>query len=180
MISAMDLAHFRIGGGVISDLTARLRFKEEIKRQGDMIWEELGIEKEAVSVHFRRTDYLELSSLNLSLDYYRRAVSCFNMEKSVFVVFSDDIEGVKELPFIEGSEVIYMSAHSAAVDMYLMTLCKHNIIANSTFSFWGACLNKHEGKRVVCPHDFIGAECVASLYLNGNYYPTDWVAISEE
>ena len=72
---------------------------------------------------------------------------------------------------------MFMSPDDAGVDMYLMTLCDGNIIANSTFSFWGAFLNRHENKKVVCPHDFIGENVKEYLYINGNYYPESWIAI---
>lgn len=168
---------YRDWGECGDDIRKVLKFKKEITEQGDFIWKEMNLQKQTVSVHFRRTDYLVMSSLNLTLDYYKKAMAYFDRKDMVFLVFSDDIEEVKQLDFFADCDVIYMPAHSAGTDMYLMTKCDHNIIANSTFSFWGAYLNGNEGKTVVCPHDFIGKECVDSLYLNGNYYPQNWIAV---
>ena len=70
-----------------------------------------------------------------------------------------------------------MDVHSAGIDMYVMSLCDNNIIANSSFSFWGAFLNKNKEKKVICPHDFIGQQCTDYVYMNGNWYPDNWIAL---
>lgn len=159
------------------DLFNIFSFKDEITKAGDKLWDELNLKnKETVSIHFRRTDYLIMSSLNLSVDYYLKAMHLFS-EDSIFIVFSDDIGWVKQQDFFEGKNVIYMERNKPGVDMYLMSCCKSNIIANSTFSFWGAYLNRNNGKTVVCPHDFIGESGTDNLYLNGNWYPKEWIAI---
>lgn len=153
------------------------QFKEKIRREGDEILKEIAFDKPVVSIHFRRTDYLEIASLNLDEDYYRKAMSFFDKEEVVFCVFSDDIEFCKSMNLFEGCEVFFMPMHSAGVDMYLMTQCHHNIIANSTYSLWGALLNPHLAKRVVCPYDFIGETDTKNNYMNGNYYPEEWIAL---
>lgn len=160
------------------ELIQLLRFRDDVREVGETAWKEMNIAGQCtVSVHFRRTDYLVLASLNLSQEYYRKALSLFDKERVTFVVFSDDIEGVKELDLFEGAHVIYMPPHPAAVDMYLMTKCDHNIIANSTFSFWGAWLNPKADKRVLCPHDFIGEKSPELMYLNGAWIPQNWESI---
>lgn len=159
---------------VILDL---YQFKDEIVRKGDEIYHSLHGSKPTVSVHFRKGDYLILSSLNLTLDYYKKALGVFEKEKYKFVVFSDDIESCKNTGIFDGYDVFYMESHSAGVDMYVMSLCNNNIIANSSFSFWGAMLNKNKDKKVVCPHDFIGESAQEFLYMNGNWYPEAWIAV---
>ena len=162
-----------------------IRFKDEIQSEGQRIFNQITTtDKKKISVHVRRTDYLIVSSLNLDASYYKKAISYFNPNECQFLIFSDDIEGCKKMGIFKNLEsrggyadVLFMPPNSAGVDMYLMTLCDSNIIANSTFSFWGAFLNKHENKKVVCPHDFIGNNAKEYLYINGNYYPDDWIAI---
>lgn len=159
---------------VVLDL---FHFKNTIMQEGNVIYKDIKSEKPTVSVHFRKGDYLILSSLNLTLDYYKTALSYFEKEKYKLVIFSDDIESCKNTGIFDGYEVHYMDAHSAGLDMYIMSLCDNNIIANSSFSFWGAFLNKNKEKKVVCPHDFIGQQCTDYTYMNGNWYPENWISL---
>ena len=130
-----------------------------------------------VSLHVRRGDYLQVSSLNLTLDYYNEAISIFLKRFPYFkvLVFSDDIEWCKQ--YIVGENVFYSENNSNYVDMCMMTLCDHNIIANSTFSWWGAYLNQNLDKIVVCPKNYIGPADQGSQFINKNYYPNTWTAI---
>lgn len=130
-----------------------------------------------ISVHFRRTDYLEVSSLNLTLDYYNEAISLFLKKFPYFklLVFSDDIEWCKEN--IVGENIYYSENTTNSVDLCMMTLCDHNIIANSSFSWWGAYLNPNQRKIVVCPEDYIGKTGDEAPFINKNYYPKDWIAL---
>jgi hypothetical protein len=114
-------------------------------------------DKKLVSIHFRRTDYLVSHILNLSFDYYKEALTYFNPDKYQVIVFSDDIEYCKnnlyELFNNEGIkwDVYISNTNNSNIDMCMMSLCDDNIICNSTFSQWGALLNKNENKRVICP-----------------------------
>ena len=131
-----------------------------------------------VSLHVRRGDYLQVSSLNLTLDYYNEAISIFLERFPYFkvLVFSDDIEWCKQ--YIVGENVLYSENNSNYVDMCMMTLCDHNIIANSTFSWWGAYLNQNTEKIVVCPKNYIGLADPAAQFINNNYYPNDWISLN--
>lgn len=159
------------------DILRRFHFKNEIVNKGLKILNSLPNDKKLVSVHFRLTDYLLLSSLNLESDYYIKAMKMFNKDDYRFVVFSDDLEKTKTMSFLHDYDVSFLSSGEPGVDLFLMTKCNGNIIANSSFSLWGALLNEKKDKRVVCPHDFVGASAKEYLYLNGNYYPCDWIAI---
>lgn len=131
-----------------------------------------------VSLHVRRGDYLQVSSLNLTLDYYNEAISIFLERFPYFkvLVFSDDIDWCKE--YIVGENVFYSENNSNYVDMCMMTLCDHNIIANSTFSWWGAYLNQNTNKIVVCPKNYIGSADPDAQFINNNYYPNDWISLN--
>ena len=156
-------------------------FKKSIEEEGDRLFHDLDLKgKKPVSVHFRLADYLVLASLNLSLDYYQKALQYFDDSETVYIVFSDEINKVKNIfsGWEKNKDIIYMDGNnSAAMDMYLMTKCSGgNIIANSTFSFWGAYLNKSPNKKVICPQNFVG-ENTSVNYINGNYYPENWIAL---
>lgn len=162
-------------------ITDRLKFKPEITSVAKKIYSEIKSKNSyKVSIHFRRTDYLMMSSLCLSDAYYVDAMEQFNSKITTFLIFSDDIEEIKNLKIFKNKDVIFMSGQTAAVDMCLMSMCNGNIIANSTFSFWGAMLNRNDDKKVVCPHDFIGSSSPELCYMNGNWYPDHWTAIKSK
>jgi len=62
--------------------------------------------------------------------------------------------------------------------MCLMTLCDHNIIANSTFSWWGAYLNQNPNKKVVCPYNYLNYAPLNDI-INGKYFPEEWIPINK-
>lgn len=101
---------------------------------------------ESVGVHVRRGDYLREDFVKrfggvCTLDYYRQAISFMQqkMQHPIFFVFSDDIPWCKEhLQLSEAVFVDWNKGHDNIYDMYLMSHCKANIIANSKFSYWGA------------------------------------------
>jgi hypothetical protein len=132
-----------------------------------------------VSLHVRRGDYLTKFSLVLGLKYYQDALSVFydKFDGNYFklVVFSDDIPWCKAN--ITGENVIYVEDNINYVDMCMQSMCDHNIVANSSFSCWGAYLNTSQNKTVVCPHQYIGALDLEHIYMNGTYFPNGWVSI---
>jgi len=110
-----------------------------------------------VSLHVRRGDYTLAAEGNIALplDYYRRAIEFIRerFEDTTFFIFSDDIEfarrnlpaGMRQI-FVEGNDDL--SSHE---DLRLMAACQHHVIANSSFSWWGAWLNPSPEKVVVAP-----------------------------
>lgn len=103
------------------------------------------------SIHVRRGNYVEKQDFHplQTIEYYKRAISIIG-EKTLFLIFSDDIEWCEEnLDFIENK--IFISGNLDYQDLYLMSMCSHNIIANSSFSWWGAWLNKHNDKKIIYP-----------------------------
>lgn len=119
----------------------------------------------AVSVHFRRGDYLkneEVSRVHglCDFNYYTRAIDRLRKEfdNMVLVVFSDDQDWVKSNFKIDQPIHFVESNYEAAEEIYLMSLCKHNIIANSTFSWWGAWLNQYREKIVIAPEKWFATD----------------------
>lgn len=113
-------------------------------------------ETNAVSIHVRRGDYLSFGNWSemCPLDYYKRAFALVSerVENPYFFVFSDDKDYVKQYFDMENCTVVdFNSGKDSWQDMCLMSNCKSNIIANSTFSWWGAWLNGNLEKVVVAP-----------------------------
>lgn len=131
--------------------------------------------KNAVSIHIRRGDYLhsvwEQSHLVIKDNtYYLKAVDHImkNVENPFFFIFSDDLQWAREN--VKPANCIYVDHNKNSksyIDMYLMSLCKHNIIANSTFSWWGAWLNKNEEKIVIMPGQWVHGLPCSGIYAKG-------------
>ena len=113
----------------------------------------------SVSIHIRRGDYLTEENQAMfggicTEEYYEKAISYIKdtVEDARFFVFSDDPTFAKKK--YEGKEYTVVDINrgkDSFYDMYLMSQCKHNICANSTFSFWGARLNQNAGKQMIRP-----------------------------
>lgn len=108
----------------------------------------------STSLHVRRGDYLNPNVSNilapLPLEYYQRAINI--MKDSTFFVFSDDIKWCEEN--FKGEKYIFIERHQDLSDIdeiHLMSLCENNIIANSSFSWWGAWLNQNKDKTITVP-----------------------------
>ena len=106
------------------------------------------------SIHIRRGDYIDEGRYLCPIEYYQKAIKVLEEKHQNihFVVFSDDIEWVKKSIVIP--DAIYVDWNKTVdswQDMYLMSICHHNIIANSTFSWWGAWLNNHKDQIVIAP-----------------------------
>lgn len=148
---------------------------------------------ETVSIHIRRGDYL-LSHhhhfCRLDSDYYSNAIEKFNDGKAYnFLIFSNDIEYAKML-FNESDNVFFIepgdsdygwtkSSDKGLCDLILMSLCDHNIIANSSYSWWAALKNKNKNKKIVCPKNYLMNYSFAR-HINENYYPDNWIAINNK
>lgn len=114
--------------------------------------------KNSVSLHIRRGDYVghpQVESI-CNEEYYRTAISLLKSKviEPFFYIFSDDLNWANT--FIKSMDVKYRLVEgnqgaNSYKDMFLMTQCKHHIIANSTFSWWGAWLNPNKDKIVIAP-----------------------------
>ena len=107
-----------------------------------------------LSLHIRRTDYLtnHENHHNLGMDYYEEALDQFpNWD---VVIFSDDPEWCKKQKLFQGDRFLISESGDNKVDMCLQTLCKAHIIANSSFSWWGAWLASSE--KVIAPSKWMG------------------------
>lgn len=111
------------------------------------------VSNNAVSLHIRRGDYAGGFPM-MDKAYYDKAIAYFEAKGQdvVFYVFSNDMEWAREN--IKAKELVFVDCNTGMdswKDMHLMTVCKHNIIANSSFSWWGAWLNQNPNKEVIAP-----------------------------
>jgi hypothetical protein len=116
-------------------------------------------ETNSISVHVRRGDYLGVWFFDglgsvCTKEYYKRSFEYIkkNVPNPHFFIFSDDKEYIKKnMAFPNCTFVDFNKEKDSWQDLYLMSKCKHNIIANSSFSWWGAWLNQNERKIVIAP-----------------------------
>jgi hypothetical protein len=131
------------------------------------------LKNKTVALHVRRGDYLKFSDHHTvcTLDYYNKAINLFD-EDFVFLIFSDDLEWCKT-KFI-GTKFLFIENNEDYIDFYLISLCKHVILSNSSFSWWGAWLNNHENKLVLVPDQWFGP---ALKHNTKDLIPSDWKII---
>ena len=134
----------------------------------------------SVALHVRRGDYVGIGC-QLNMGYYDQAISMMKLkyadEKLILYVFSDDIDFCKKY-FSEkqclaktGIQVRYLQYESENYtldDLFLMSHCKHMIMANSSYSWWAAWLNQNRKKTVICPEFAMWKD---------DFYPEDWIKI---
>lgn len=143
---------------------------------------ELISSRESVSLHVRREDYV--SNLHTSkvhgtcgLDYYARAIAEIysRVDSPHFFVFSDDVEWSKAN--LDISHPVVFVDHNNALrsyeDLRLMSQCRHHIIANSSFSWWGAWLNPDSDKTVIAPDRWFNKEDIDTTDL----LPESWIKL---
>jgi hypothetical protein len=133
-------------------LRKNFKFKRHIYKISKNYIDSIFPETSAISLHIRRTDYLESSVLNnLTLEYYESALSHFN-NKTPVIIFSDDIEWCKQQPLFNSNRFVVSESENPYIDLCLMSLCNYHIIANSSFSWWGSWLAK--SKKTICPKNW--------------------------
>lgn len=151
----------------INKIRKAFTFKQEIEdRASDYIFPY--IHNKLVSIHVRRGDYLHSEKYHplCTMDYYTKAMAHF--DDAFFIVFSDDIAWCKEN--FKMNNVAFCDTCNDHVDLCVMTMCDNYILANSSYSWWGAWLNSYYKKEVVAPTTWFGSAYshydTKDLYLN--------------
>lgn len=125
------------------------------------------------SIHCRYGDYVNNSAYaQLDLTYYNEAIKIVNSKK--YLVFSDDIERCKS-KFV-GDKFIFVEEKDPVIALSLMSSCENNIICNSSFSYWGAYLNKFPGKQIIAPKQWFGPSLIKTHNTKDLLLP-EWMAI---
>lgn len=127
-----------------------------------------------VAVHIRRGDYLD-DNMNLTMEYFEQAFAIVEekIKNPIYCFISDDIEWVKA-NFAEKENYIFISGMKEIdyiEEFFVMSACAHQIISNSSFSWWAAYLNSNAQKVIVAPE---------VEFWNGDFYPDSWIKISSD
>lgn len=156
-----------------------LRFRHPPNSSDNSVLEKISAAPISISVHVRRGDYVTgNSSLALPLSYYQKAWHAVaeGYPNAEFFIFSDDIEFAREnLPKIGKRHFVsHNDERTAFNDLRMMSSCDHHIIANSSFSWWGAWLNPNPTKLVVAPlywRNTVSSQC-------DELFPPGWLTIN--
>lgn len=134
----------------------------------------------SVAIHVRRGDYVTNPQVRKVFkpcgeDYYKRSIKYLNIKikSPVYFIFSDDISWV-ENHIKTNRPTFYINNNKPWEDMFLMSQCKHNIIANSSFSWWSAWLNQNKNKTVIAPVNWTSKSKSKELKI----LPYGWITIS--
>lgn len=163
------------------ELLEQFTLKSAIHRKSGHYHQQI-LAKNSVSIHIRRGDYVSNPHSNsvhgtCSLDYYQQAMTLLEtkLRNFHFFIFSDDLPWAKEhfgfiryITFVELDQNI--PDHE---EMFLMSQCQHNIIANSSFSWWGAWLNQNPGKTVIAPKKWFNDTTINT----DDLIPDSWIRL---
>lgn len=167
-----------------SNISEQLRkdftFKLPLTEKNDKIRQKIE-QTNSISIHIRRGDYTNANSNlpTLDISYYKKAIEHFSHEidNPYFYIFSDGIDWVKQhldLSEFNHEFIDWNKNEDSYIDMQLMSLCKHNIIANSSFSWWGAWLNNNPYKIVIAPLQWYKND--TGIYPDG-FLPKEWITL---
>lgn len=152
------------------------QFSTQVVFKANMFLRDLFLDpKETVVVHIRRGDYLLKQDFHTNLfdtsTYYMEAMKVFRKEGKKFLIFSDDIGFCKRVFY--GLDNIYYSDSSNEVeDLCIMSLCSNFVIANSSFSWWGAYLSQSTNKSIIAPRRWFETNIDTT-----DLIPKDWIVI---
>lgn len=159
---------------------------EYISNDCSLLQKKINSTSNSISIHIRRGDYLlthngtnQLFGI-CSLDYYNNAISYITqyIQNPKFFVFTDDVQWV--IDNFECSfpwEIISSPKLHDYEELEIMSLCKHNIIANSTFSWWGAWLNQNPEKIIIAPKKWYSNKDFQYFYEHSDFVPKSWIRL---
>lgn len=144
-------------------LRKELMFCQPLDERDKRLKEEMD-QCQSVAIHVRRGDYVGNNFDVVGVDYYKRAVEYIRsmVAAPVFYVFSDDTDYVEqEFGFLGQYIPVHHNGKKSYLDMQMISCCRHAIIANSSFSYWGALLGEKEGSLIIAPKKYMADVDVA-------------------
>lgn len=189
--SGFGWLNFYVGGwhsekyfnDIRSEILKVFHFPQCINDTKFVFYQEKLLSSNAVSIHIRRGDYLNVKPGDFyqycgvaTLSYYKKAIIHMRkyVDNPVFFIFSNDLDWCRKM--FNNEDFIYVDCNlgeNSWKDLYLISLCRYHINANSTFSWWGAWLCNKNHQITVCPSYFL---------LNvetKDFYPQNWIKLSE-
>jgi hypothetical protein len=164
-------------------------FKLPLNQQSQKIADKLAQQSNTVSIHVRRGDYVNSTLTNelhgvCSINYYKNAIALIKerIQDPCFYFFSDDPEWVDQhlLQAIDNATLVQHNYDADSwQDLALMSKCKHHIIANSSFSWWGAWLNPGEEKIVIAPKKWFNIT-ETDYFVSTDIIPLKWIKITND
>ena len=137
----------------------------------------------SVSIHVRRGDYLTVEGAKgifavCTREYYENAIQkiCSIVDNPHFFIFTQGYDWA-ENNFKQNVPITIVKNNESYKDLELMKHCKHHIIANSTFSWWGAWLNENPGKIIIAPKIWYKKKSYQTMYEKGNLILKDWIKL---
>jgi hypothetical protein len=174
---------YRYFSVIENDIRQAFQLKDPLSDLSQIVLNDIKSKSNPVSLHIRRGDYASNPSTFkmhgiLSENYYKKAchlVSKITDEEPHFFIFSDDLEfSEKSTDYISHKTIVKTNSESPYEDMYLMSMCQNHIIANSTFSWWGAWLNPREDKIVIAPRQWFSDHDLRRFNL-ADIFPPGWI-----
>ncbi len=169
---------FSYSKDVSDEVRAAFTFRQPLTGQNAEYAEQMA-SCNSISLHVRRTDYLHSTMYAiLDADYYKRAMSYLaeRTEAPHFFCFSDDMDWCNEHLSSLGYPITFVQGNTGSnsyLDMRLMGLCRHHIVANSTFSIWGAFLDGSQDAIVVRPEHYFSPSANTQPFA----WPEGWTVI---
>jgi len=132
-----------------------------------------------LALHVRRTDYVANSENHppCSIEYYKKALEYFDDDRNV-IVFSDDPTWCSQQELFSDDRFLISENTDNRVDLCLMSLCNDFIIANSSYSWWGAWLSSNKKKKVIAPDQWFGKTGYTKDHDTKDLIPDDWTRIT--
>lgn len=160
----LDLHGYFQSEKYFKDFEAEIKRIFKIKNHADF-------RSDVASIHVRRTDYLNFPNHHpcMTMQYYERAMELVGVNK--FIVFSDDMAWCKQ--HFLGNAFEFSEGNDTITDLAIQMNCAHNIIANSTYSWWAAWLNPNQHKKVIAPEKWFGP--ALSGHNTKDLIPDSWI-----
>ena len=152
--------NYRYFDDIFSEVSAAFSFKNGLERKNKMILEQISNNQQAVSIHIRRGDYINHKTLGniCDIEYYTKAIQLIfhHYSNPCFYIFSNDISWCRNnlMVLFRKCQCYFIDWNigtDSYIDMQLMSACKNNILANSSFSWWAAYLNSYSDKIIIAP-----------------------------